>query len=167
MKTPFPSPPSNLPEGTVGFGGPIPWFSISLSITADDLDPDRITRLLGVAPDVAERREVAVANGRRIASFGRWSIGLRREQVDEGDVGVAIGLLLDRVPAPTDAWEQACADTKARVFVGLHLDDFNRGFDLPIELMRRLSDRGLRLDFDIYWNDQDKTNEPMKRADHD
>ncbi|HET6234228.1 MAG TPA: DUF4279 domain-containing protein [Acetobacteraceae bacterium] len=56
MKKPNPQPPSDAPPGTVWFGGPIPWFSISLSITADDLDPGEVTRLLGVEPDEARRR---------------------------------------------------------------------------------------------------------------
>jgi hypothetical protein len=58
VKKPAPRPASDAPEGTVWFGGPIPWFSITLSISADDLDPDDVTRLLGVQPDDAQRKGV-------------------------------------------------------------------------------------------------------------
>jgi hypothetical protein len=44
MKRAMPLPPSNAPKDTNWVGGPIPWFSISLSISAEDLDPDEITR---------------------------------------------------------------------------------------------------------------------------
>jgi hypothetical protein len=55
-------------------GGPIPWFSITLSIAAEDVDPDEVTRLLGVAPDRAHRKEVAwhLAWGDACAR-GSWS----------------------------------------------------------------------------------------------
>jgi hypothetical protein len=158
MTKPYPSPPSDAPSDTVWFGGPIPWFSISLSITADDLDPDKVTRLLGIEPDEARRRGVPAKNGRP-ARFGAWSIRLRRDQTAEWDVGVAVGVLLDRVSASPEAWEQARVNANARVFLGLHLDSFNRGLALSTDLMRRLADFGLQLDIDIYAADADKIQE--------
>jgi len=152
------SPPSDTPPDAIRVGGPIPWFSISLSIAADDLDPDEATRLLGVAPDAVRRRGVPDAHG-RLARFGMWSICLRREQTAERDVGVAVGVLLDRVSASAEAWQQARADAQARIFVGLTLDTFNRGFELSTDLMRRLADFGLRLGFDIYAGDANNTKE--------
>ncbi len=66
------------------------------------------------------------------------------------DVGLAVGMLLDRVSASAEAWRNVLADANARVLVGLSLDAFNRGFTLTPDLLRRLADLGLRLDFDIY-----------------
>jgi hypothetical protein len=48
---------SNEEDG-ITIGGPIPWFSVSLTIHADDLDPDEITRVLGVQPDQTQRKGV-------------------------------------------------------------------------------------------------------------
>ena len=131
------------------FGGPIPWFSVSLSIMADDLDPDAVTRLLGVEPDDAGKRGIPTAKG-HLPRSGMWTICLRREQTTQRDVGLAVGMLLDRVPASAEAWRKALANANARVFVGLRLDAFNRGLALTPDLLGRLADLGLRLDFDIY-----------------
>jgi hypothetical protein len=107
----------------VQIGGPVPWFSISLSITADGLGPDEVMRLLGIEPDEARRRGVPGTRGRtpRI-------IRPRREQTSAWDVGKAIGMLIDRIPASAA----------------------NRGLELSTDLMRRLVDMGLRLSLDIY-----------------
>jgi hypothetical protein len=55
VKRPTPQPPQNAPAGTKWYGGPIGWFEISLSISAEDLDPAPITKLFGVEPDRAHR----------------------------------------------------------------------------------------------------------------
>lgn len=58
MKRPKPQPASDAPEGTVWFGGPIGWFSISFHITGDDLDPAAISNILGVEPDSSHKKGV-------------------------------------------------------------------------------------------------------------
>ena len=131
------------------FGGPIPSFSISLSIMVDDLDPDAVTRLLGIEPDDARKRGISTAKG-HLPRSGMWTLRLRREQTTQENVGLAVSMLLDRVPASAEAWRNALADANARVFVGLRLDAFNRGRTLAPDLLGRLADLGLRLDFDIY-----------------
>jgi Domain of unknown function (DUF4279) len=174
MKKSYPSPPSDAPPGTaeqditetdgqdhgdrVSFGGPVPWFSISLLVTADDLDPGAVTRLLGVEPDEARRRGVPDIRG-RMPSAGAWVLRLRGEQTSEKDVGVAISMLLDRIPASAELWGLARANANARVFVGLHLDAFNRGLELSTDLIRRLADLGLRLDLDIYSDEAGESQE--------
>ena len=131
----------------------MPWFSITLSIRADDLDPDEVTRLLVVKPDKVVRKGVTTLTRRGrsyVPEFGYWSIVLRGEDTTEWDVEIAIGMLLDRVSASSGAWRQARANAHARMFVGLRLDGFNRRFKLCPELMQRLAELGVELDFDIY-----------------
>ena len=89
-------------------------------------------------------------------TFGKWSIALQREDTTEWDVEVAIGTLLDRIPAKVEAWHSARANARVRIFVGLTLDTPNRGFGLTPDLMKRLAELDLNLDFDIY-NDQVET----------
>jgi len=36
------------------------------------------------------------------------------------------------------------------IFCGVFLDDWNRGFDLPPQVLKMLSDRGITIGFDIY-----------------
>ncbi len=160
MKKPYPLPASDASPGTVWFGGPISWFSITLSIRADDLDPDEVTRLLGVVPHVAQRKGVWLTTRNehgRMTEFGMWSIVLRREDTTEWDIEAAIGMLLDRIPATIEAWHSARANARARIFVGLTIDTSNRGFGLSPDLMGRLAEFGLDLDFDIYNEQADTT----------
>ncbi len=154
-------------DGSVTIGGPMPWFAVSLSIGADDVDPDEVTRLLGVRPDVTRRRGVhwplpdreglsTVRVSKFPARIGLWSIRLRPEQAPGCDVAAAVTRVLDRVAAaPSEAWRRACAGAKARISVALTLDGYNRGFGLGPVLLRRVADLGLDLDFDIYEGSDD------------
>ena len=63
----------------VQIGGPVPWLSIALSITADGLDPDEVVRLLGVEPDLDQS-----AATRADIGMGRWE---------------SHGMLIGRIPA--------------------------------------------------------------------
>jgi hypothetical protein len=154
MKRPMPLQPTDAPKDTVWVGGPIPWFSISLSISAEDLDPDEITRLLGIQPTKAWRKGVPQSGraGRegRVPTFGRWSTGLRRDETTEWDVEEAISLVLDRILVKDEVWKQVVSNSKARIFVGLTLDTYNRGFGFAPSLLKRIAELGLMLDFDIY-----------------
>ena len=56
MKAPKPAIPECAPPGTVWFGGPIEWFSITLRITCEDLVPDDVTKLMGCKPDESQQK---------------------------------------------------------------------------------------------------------------
>jgi hypothetical protein len=149
----------------VTIGGPIPWFSVALTIHADDLDPNEITRVLGVQPDQTQRKGVPLPprgdRPPRVPQIGMWSINLRPEQTPVCDVETAIARVLDQITVPLDVWHQARAGASVRIFVGLSLDDYNRGFGIDPPLLRRAADLGISLDFDIY-NDTD--DEPSDAA---
>jgi hypothetical protein len=72
VKRPMPLPPSDAPKDTVWVGGPITWFSISLSISAEDLDPDEITRLLGIQPTKAWRKGVPQSGRAGLTGTVTW-----------------------------------------------------------------------------------------------
>jgi hypothetical protein len=151
VKRPMPVPPADVPRDTVWVGGPIPWFSISLSISAEDLDPDEITRLLGIQPTKAWRKGVPqFGREGRVPTFGAWSTSLRRDETTEWDVEAAISLVLDRIHVRGEVWNQVVSNAKARIFVGLTLDTYNRGFGFAPSLLRRIAELEIQLDFDIY-----------------
>jgi hypothetical protein len=147
------------PDGGTG-GGPIPWFCVSLQIHAADLDPDEVARLLGVVPDRAQRKGVPMLSRGdrppRVPWIGMWSIDLRPQQAPGCAVETAITRVLDRITVPLDVWHRARAGAHARIFVGLTLDEDNRGFRLEPALLRRAADLGITLDVDIDYGGDDE-----------
>jgi hypothetical protein len=150
-------------DDSISLGGPMPWFSMGLWLTAEDLDPDEVTRLLGVEPDLTRRRGVrwplpdpgGMSSPLRLSSvpahLGVWAIRLHPERAPGCDVEAAIARVLDRlVAAAPDAWRRARAGATARVSVALTLDAYNRGFGLGPALLRRAAELDLELDFDVY-----------------
>ena len=150
MKSPHPQPPRDAPADTEWFGGPVAWFSITLSISGDDVDPAAISGLLRVQPDSAWKKGERLPTRPGCRPSGRWSIRLRSEDTDEWDVEAAICSVLDRIAVQGDVWKSAVGDAQARLFVGLCLDSRNRGFGFSPQFLRRIADLQCRLDFDLY-----------------
>lgn len=152
MKQPRPQPPKDAPEGTVWFGGPIGWFSISLIVRADDLVPDEVTRLLLVAPTRTGAKGVPLVQraGAFVPSFGSWEVQLTPQETDEWDVSEAVRLLISRFPDDSSVWKQLRASARIRLSIGLHLETTNQGFSLPPDILRFAADRHIDIDFDIY-----------------
>ena len=150
-------------DNGIWLGGPMPWFSVGLWLTAEDLDPDEVTRLLGVEPDLTRRRGVrwplpdpeGMSSPLRLSSvaarLGVWSIRLSPEQAPGCDVEAAMVKVLDRVAAAApEVWRRARAGAKARLSTALTLDAYNRGFGLGPTLLRRAVELDLELNFDVY-----------------
>jgi hypothetical protein len=150
MKSPYPLPPRDAPADTEWFGGPLAWFSITLSISGDDVNPTAISDLLRIQPDRAWKKGEHLPASRLGRRSGRWSICLRREETDEWDVEAAICSVLDRVAVQGDVWKSAVGGAQARIFVGLSLDSRNRGFGFSRQFLRRIADLQIQLDFDLY-----------------
>ncbi len=159
MKQPPPQIPNDAPAGTVWFGGPIGWFRISLRITADDLNPNFITGLFGVAPDHAQAKDEPLFRPdgavKRIPKFGAWQIELTPKQTDEWDIEEAARLLLDRLPSDIEVWRSIPASAKVRLSFGISLESLNQGFALNPDFCGYVADRNIGLDFDVYGQEKD------------
>ena len=88
MKKPPDKLVKSAPEGTVWFGGPFDRSNASLRIFGDELNPDEISRSLGVPSTYSEKKGDVivgkVSKQQRIAKTGRWSI--ETNLPDEADV---------------------------------------------------------------------------------
>jgi hypothetical protein len=152
MKRPFPQPPKDVPPGTMWFGGPISWFSISLTVRADDLVPEGVTRLFLVEPTHSQVKGAprSARTGAPIATYGSWTVKLTSAETDEWDVTETVRLLISRFPEEPAVWKQLPASAEVRLRVGLHLETKNQGFSLPADILQFATDRNIDLDFDIY-----------------
>jgi len=170
VKRPKPKPPSDLPEGTIFFGGPIEWFSIALIINTEAVAPEELSQMLGCEPTGAWRKGEPIlrpdGSVKRVPKFSSWQLKLSSNETDEWNLCEAAKLLLNRVNGDVPTWREIVSDGQARLSFGLTMDSSNRGFTLEVELTRYLADRGIRIDFDIYTDDFDLPSEfPVRDVD--
>jgi hypothetical protein len=122
--------------------------AVSVRFGGVDLDPDEITRLLGVEPDLALRTGDPTPNGRGTRMTGIWSI--RALRLSPGDLDGQIGTLLAKMSDDLPVWLELSRRYRADLFCGLFLEDGNEGITLSTETIRAIADRGLELGLDIY-----------------
>lgn len=149
--------PSGAPKGTRWFGGPVDRFKITLRVSGEELDPDRISATLRCAPSRTERKGIPISsNGHiRTPKVSRWSLTIDSADCDPGDdVEDGIRMLLARLPSDTDIWAWLASSYEVDIFCGLFLKSCSRGFEISAELSRLLSDRHLPIGFDIYSDPQ-------------
>jgi hypothetical protein len=146
----MPRPPSGAPEATVWFGGPVDRWKVALRIYGEELDPDRISILLGCAPSSQARK------GNPFPRKGRWILEIVSDACDEDeDLDGGIKMLLAKLPSDTSVWLSLTSMYAVDVFCAVSLKSTNRGFAISAEVSRLLSDRNLEIGFDIYCESSD------------
>lgn len=144
------TPPVGAPEGTVWFGGPVDRWKVSLRLFGEDLDPDRISALLGCEPTSAARRDDP------FPKKGRWILQIdSRDCGENDDVDEGVKMLLSRVPSDPDLWAALARTYSVNVYCGIFIATANRGFGISAEVSKLLSDRGLEIRFDLYYDPQE------------
>lgn len=126
---------------------------VGLRIMGHDLEPKKVSRLLGLEPTVSHKRgdDRIGKSGERYSEYseGLWAW---RPSVSESEP------LAEHVRALVDVLEPKAAplrrlrklDLRMDVFIGLFGPDSNFGFALSPELLERLGRLGIDLDFDVY-----------------
>jgi hypothetical protein len=164
------SPEETQPDATVIIGGPIDSVRVSLCLYGDDLDPDKVTTLLGCRPTTAGRKgEPLISLGKvckvpsvqqreqpirkpRISRIGVWILSSERSATDAEE---QIQALLQRVTDDPAAWEQL-SGYRIKIDCSLTLRAWNRGLELSSALIQQLAERRLGLSFDIYCDCEDE-----------
>ena len=148
MKKPISrKPPSGAPEGTVWFGGPVDRWKVALCVHGEELDPDRISALLGCEPTSAAWR------GNPFPGKGRWLLEVESEKCGESDdVEDGIRMLLSRLPSDGGLWASLTGTYSVSVSCGLFLAASNRGFAISADVSKLLSDRNLEIGFNVYFD---------------
>lgn len=143
---PFPSRPE------VTLGGPIDEAGVSLGIYGEDLDPDEITRLLGVSPTRSRRRGELRGDGRTCWSDGAWLLHVENRGGPE-PADAVLDQLLGQLPTDPSIWASLAQRYRMRIFFYIGMSGFNKGFGLSADNIRRVAALGVRLDFDLYVDD--------------
>ncbi len=125
----------------------------ALCIYHEDLDPEDLTRRLGLAPTKTFRRGHK-AGPRSLASpHGAWLLEVRGE-APRGPDDVLRELLMQLAVEPT-VWQDIVQTHKVRISPSLDLRAWNRGFAISPAPLKRIAQLGVELDFDIYANVED------------
>ena len=140
-------PPTGAPEGTTWFGGPVDRWKVALRVYGEELDPSRISALLGCEPSSASLK------GAPFPKKGRWILEIDSKDCGENDeVDDGVRMLLARLPPDLDVWASLSNISSVDVFCGIFVVSPNRGFGISAEVSRMLSDRGLEIGFDLYFD---------------
>ncbi len=125
-------------------------LEIALHVSSDELDPERITRMLGVAPTFAGRKGEQIDHrGVPITQpHGIWCYALPASP--EWELGDAIDTLLEQLPADPALWESMAGWAVVSVVCGLYVHDVGRSAALPPDTLARLAERRLTLRLDIH-----------------
>lgn len=154
MKIPRPTPPLDAPPDIVWLGGAIGWFSLSLHVTADELNPEVISALFKVAPTESQFKGVprlrADGTHKRTPKFGHWTLKIKSTETDEWDIEEVIRMLLAQLPSELGTWREVAAHGAIHLSVGLSLNSSNQGFSLAPDLLEFFGERGVGLNFDVY-----------------
>lgn len=121
----------------------------TLRLFHEDLDPDRVSRLLGVQPTKGHRRDDLRPGGASPYRTGMWS--LSTEDLGSLDIREHLDHLLDVAEPRADALAQLrLAGTRQDVFCYWATTDGQGGPALDPEQMGRLANLGLAISFDCY-----------------
>ncbi len=124
---------------------------VSLNIHGRNLDPDRVSRLLGIDPDKKfSRGERGTNDGQPVPPQGHWGISTEGSLDPSAPVDAHIRLLLGRITADRAIWAQLSEAFRCRIFVGWFLEGPNEMVELDPELLAELAERRLPLVLDVY-----------------
>jgi len=151
-------PPTGAPEGTVWFGGPVDRFKITLRVSGDKLDPEKITSILKCPPTrshIKGSRSITTPRGNiSVPKKSQWALSIYSKDYENGEIELEEGLkiLLGKLPSDAKLWRSLTTKYDVDVFCGLFLETSNRGFGLSANASKMLSHRNLEIGFDLYFD---------------
>ena len=152
--TPADIPPDATPVSVLGNR------VATLHVSGDGVDPDQITNLFRVAPTESESK--GMPQGRadgtvepRVASAGRWSLGVGDAASEGLNVNEAIQALLALLPEDAATWKAVGAFGTVHLAVNWAVNASNSETWLEPRLLAFLGERGVGLYLEVYQRDPD------------
>jgi hypothetical protein len=122
---------------------------VTLAIYGEALDPEEITRTLGVAPTSAHRRGERRRPRSRPASSGAWLLQERSRREAE-PAEVVIDRVLRQLPKDPAVWCELRSKYDIQLRFGIHMTGWNKGLGFSYEQVMRIAQLGAHMKFDIY-----------------
>ena len=143
--------PIRRPEIIAEIGGVVDESGVTLCVYGEDLDPKTVTRLLGVKPTSSFRRGYRRKPNARPMPHGAWFLEVRGKAPKGPDAHLR--KLLMKLPDSAESWNQLKTQYKIRLTFSVGFAGWNKGFNLPADLVSRAARIGVDLGFDIYADD--------------
>lgn len=140
-------------------GGSFDETLVGIYVYSEYLDKDEVSRLLGVEPKKAwnphEPHIIGKSKTREITKpFGMWRIESPR---DYDAVVPKIEALFARCTNDMDKWEELTNKYECWFCIVGHLDNWNRELNLPVNVLKLLTERNLELKIDVFFDgDEDE-----------
>jgi Domain of unknown function (DUF4279) len=126
--------------------------AVSLRIQGENLVPEEITGLLGVAPTHSRRKGDKLPGQKggpsRVATSGIWSLSAPNREPE--DVDGQVQEILSQVSPDLSVWREIAREHKADLFCGLFMNSINEGLTISAQSLLALGERGIEIGLDIY-----------------
>ena len=128
----------------------MPKSTASVRVFGDDLDPDRVTELLGTAPTTSYQKGDLVSPKRTdtVRKYGMWSLSVEDAEPDNFEQQVK--QLLSKLTQDLTVWHSLSKRFEVDLFCGFFMDNRNQGFSLPVATIAALAERHISPGFDVY-----------------
>jgi hypothetical protein len=135
-------------------GGPIDGVNVTLALYSDELEPDEVSRALGVEPTSAHRRGERRKPTSSPYSTGAWLLTEHGRDAEPAET--IIDRLLRQLPDDPAVWRGLKMRHEIQVRFGLHMTGWNKGLSIPSRQVTRIGELGARMEFDIYAYGEDE-----------
>lgn len=141
--------PDDPTQNSIRVGGLVDRSTVTLALYGEDLDPAALTAALKCDPSDAHKKgDPRLSKRASPHSRGAWMLSVSCEAPrSPADL---VQALLARVPADGELWNGLAKRFDIQLRFGIFQEAWNRGFDLPAELVERIGTLRATLVFDIY-----------------
>jgi Domain of unknown function (DUF4279) len=142
-----PSRPVKTNQVLAEAGGPIDEVSVTLALYSEELEPEEVSRALGVKPTSAHRRGESPGPRSPPSLSGAWLLKQRgRAELAEA----IVDRLLKQLPEDPAVWRDLRIRYNIQFRFGLHMTGWNKGLSIPLKQVTRIAELGASMEFDVY-----------------
>ena len=134
-------------------GGPIDETGVKLCVYGEDLDPDDVSKRLGIEPTDCHRIGERKSPRSPPWDSGAWILEIRGEPPDDPET--LTSKLLSKLTVDGSVWMRLSDDYIVQLRYGIHMKGWNREFDFSSELVSKIATTNAQVVFDIYANSED------------
>lgn len=134
-------------------GGLVDETQVSLALYGNDLDPDTVSARLGTPPTDSRRRGDRRSERSPPTKQGAWFLTV----AGTAPVGPneLLRQLLQSFPMAASFWQPLVRDYKVQIRIGIHMDLWNRGFELDPDVVQMVAATGAPINFDLYFDGEE------------